>query len=177
MCGIVGYIGNHEAAPFLLDGMSKLEYRGYDSAGIAVYENNSIRVEKCVGRLDALRQKLAGNMPVGNVGIGHTRWATHGRPSDRNAHPHTDSSGKFVVVHNGIIENYLGLKEELIAKGHEFLSETDSEVVAHLMSDQYDGDFEETVKKVLKLIKGSYSLVFMCEYEPDKIICTKRIIR
>ena len=149
MCGIVGYIGNHEAAPFLLDGMSKLEYRGYDSAGIAVYENNSIRVEKCVGRLDALRQKLAGNMPVGNVGIGHTRWATHGRPSDRNAHPHTDSSGKFVVVHNGIIENYLGLKEELIAKGHEFLSETDSEVVAHLMADQYDGDFEETVKKVL----------------------------
>ena len=174
MCGIVGYIGNHEAAPFLLDGMSKLEYRGYDSAGIAVYENNSIRVEKCVGRLDALRQKLAGNMPVGNVGIGHTRWATHGRPSDRNAHPHTDSSGKFVVVHNGIIENYLGLKEELIAKGHEFLSETDSEVVAHLMADQYDGDFEETVKKVLKLIKGSYSLVFMCEYEPDKIICTKK---
>ena len=174
MCGIVGYIGNHEAAPFLLDGMSKLEYRGYDSAGIAVYENNSIRVEKCVGRLDALRQKLAGNMPVGNVGIGHTRWATHGRPSDRNAHPHTDSSGKFVVVHNGIIENYLGLKEELIAKGHEFVSETDSEVVAHLMADQYDGDFEETVKKVLKLIKGSYSLVFMCEYEPDKIICTKK---
>ena len=174
MCGIVGYIGNHEAAPFLLDGMSKLEYRGYDSAGIAVYENNSILVEKCVGRLDALRQKLAGNMPVGNVGIGHTRWATHGRPSDRNAHPHTDSSGKFVVVHNGIIENYLGLKEELIAKGHEFLSETDSEVVAHLMADQYDGDFEETVKKVLKLIKGSYSLVFMCEYEPDKIICTKK---
>ena len=103
MCGIVGYIGNHEAAPFLLDGMSKLEYRGYDSAGIAVYENNKIRVEKCVGRLDALRQKLAGNMPVGNVGIGHTRWATHGRPSDRNAHPHMDSSGKFVVVHNGII--------------------------------------------------------------------------
>ena len=174
MCGIVGYIGNHEAALFLLDGMSKLEYRGYDSAGIAVYENNSIRVEKCVGRLDALRQKLAGNMPVGNVGIGHTRWATHGRPSDRNAHPHMDSSGKFVVVHNGIIENYLGLKEELIAKGHEFLSETDSEVVAHLMADQYDGDFEETVKKVLKLIKGSYSLVFMCEYEPDKIICTKK---
>ncbi len=174
MCGIVGYIGNHEAALFLLDGMSKLEYRGYDSAGIAVYENNSIRVEKCVGRLDALRQKLAGNMLVGNVGIGHTRWATHGRPSDRNAHPHTDSSGKFVVVHNGIIENYLGLKEELIAKGHEFLSETDSEVVAHLMADQYDGDFEETVKKVLKLIKGSYSLVFMCEYEPDKIICTKK---
>ena len=132
MCGIVGYIGSNQAAPFLLDGMSKLEYRGYDSAGIAVMEKGAIRVDKCVGRLDALREKLAGNMPVGTMGIGHTRWATHGRPSDRNAHPHMDGSGKFVVVHNGIIENYLSLKEELITKGHVFLSETDSEVVAHL---------------------------------------------
>ncbi len=174
MCGIVGYIGSKQAAPFLLDGMSKLEYRGYDSAGIAVLENGKIRVEKCVGRLDALRQKLEGNMPEGCMGIGHTRWATHGRPSDRNAHPHTDSSGKFVVVHNGIIENYLKLKEELMAKGHTFVSETDTEVVAHLMADQFDGDFESTVKKVLRLIKGSYSLVFMCEAEQDKIICTKK---
>ncbi len=174
MCGIVGYIGSKQAAPFLLDGMSKLEYRGYDSAGIAVYEKGGIRVEKCVGRLDALRQKLAGNMPQGTVGIGHTRWATHGRPSDRNAHPHTDGSGQFVVVHNGIIENYLKLKEELISKGHTFVSETDTEVVAHLMADQYEGDFEDTVKKVLRLIKGSYSLVFLCGYEPDKIICTKK---
>lgn len=174
MCGIVGYIGTNQAAPFLLDGMSKLEYRGYDSAGIAVYENGKIRVDKCVGRLDALRQKLSGNMPSGTVGIGHTRWATHGRPSDRNAHPHTDNTGRFVVVHNGIIENYLALKEELIAKGHEFLSETDSEVVAHLLADKYDGDFEETVKRVLRLVKGSYSLVMMCEDEPDKIICTKK---
>lgn len=147
MCGIVGYIGSNQAAPFLLDGMSKLEYRGYDSAGIAVLENGKIRVEKCVGRLDALRQKLEGRMPVGNVGIGHTRWATHGRPSDRNSHPHCDASGRFVVVHNGIIENYLKLKEELIAKGHVFLSETDTEVVAHLMADQFDGDFESTVKR------------------------------
>ena len=110
MCGIVGYIGSKQAAPFLLDGMSKLEYRGYDSAGIAVLEKGQVRVEKCVGRLDALRQKLEGNMPESVIGIGHTRWATHGRPSDRNSHPHTDSSGKFVVVHNGIIENYLALK-------------------------------------------------------------------
>lgn len=174
MCGIVGYIGSNQAAPFLLDGMSKLEYRGYDSAGIAVLENGKIRVEKCVGRLDALRQKLEGRMPVGNVGIGHTRWATHGRPSDRNSHPHCDASGRFVVVHNGIIENYLKLKEELIAKGHVFLSETDTEVVAHLMADQFDGDFESTVKKVLHLIRGSYSLVFMYQGEPDKIICTKK---
>ncbi len=174
MCGIVGYVGNAQAAPFLLDGMSKLEYRGYDSAGIAVYEKGKIRVEKCVGRLDALRHKLEGRMPEGSMGIGHTRWATHGRPSDRNSHPHTDESGNFVVVHNGIIENYLMLKEKLIAKGHKFSSDTDTEIVAHLFADFYDGDMEEAVKKVLKTIEGSYSLVFMCAAEPDKLICTKK---
>ncbi|NCD08392.1 MAG: glutamine--fructose-6-phosphate transaminase (isomerizing) [Negativicutes bacterium] len=174
MCGIVGYIGDKQAAPFLLDGMSKLEYRGYDSAGIAVFEKGKIRIEKCVGRLEALRQKLAGQMPEGTMGIGHTRWATHGRPSDRNAHPHANASGEFVVVHNGIIENYLVLKEALLEKGHVFLSETDSEVVAHLMEEYYTGDFEETVKKVLGMIEGSYSLVFLCAKEPDKLICTKK---
>lgn len=174
MCGIVGYVGNAQAAPFLLDGMSKLEYRGYDSAGIAVYEKGKIRVEKCVGRLDALRHKLEGRMPEGNMGIGHTRWATHGRPSDRNSHPHTDESGDFVVVHNGIIENYLMLKEKLIAKGQKFSSDTDTEIVAHLFADFYEGDMEEAVKKVLKTIEGSYSLVFMCAAEPDKLICTKK---
>ena len=172
MCGIVGYVGNAQAAPFLLDGMSKLEYRGYDSAGIAVYEKGKIRVEKCVGRLDALRHKLEGRMPEGSMGIGHTRWATHGRPSDRNSHPHTDESGDFVVVHNGIIENYLMLKEQLIAKGQKFSSDT--EIVAHLFADFYEGDMEEAVKKVLKTIEGSYSLVFMCAAEPDKLICTKK---
>lgn len=174
MCGIVGYVGNAQAAPFLLDGMSKLEYRGYDSAGIAVYEKGKIRVEKCVGRLDALRHKLEGRMPEGSMGIGHTRWATHGRPSDRNSHPHTDESGDFVVVHNGIIENYLMLKEKLIAKGQKFSSDTDTEIVAHLFADFYEGDMEEAVKKVLKTIDGSYSLVFMCAAEPDKLICTKK---
>lgn len=174
MCGIVGYVGNAQAAPFLLDGMSKLEYRGYDSAGIAVYEKGKIRVEKCVGRLDALRHKLEGRMPEGSMGIGHTRWATHGRPSDRNSHPHTDESGDFVVVHNGIIENYLMLKEQLIAKGQKFSSDTDTEIVAHLFADFYEGDMEEAVKKVLKTIEGSYSLVFMCAAEPDKLICTKK---
>ena len=174
MCGIVGYVGNAQAAPFLLHGMSKLEYRGYDSAGIAVYEKDGIRVEKCVGRLDALRQKLEGRMPEGCMGIGHTRWATHGRPSDRNSHPHTDESGDFVVVHNGIIENYLMLKEQLIAKGQKFASDTDTEIVAHLFADFYDGDMEEAVKKVLRVIEGSYSLVFMCKAEPDKLICTKK---
>ena len=174
MCGIVGYVGNAQAAPFLLDGMSKLEYRGYDSAGIAVYEKGKIRIEKCVGRLDALRHKLEGRMPEGSMGIGHTRWATHGRPSDRNSHPHTDESGDFVVVHNGIIENYLMLKEKLIAKGQKFSSDTDTEIVAHLFADFYEGDMEEAVKKVLKTIEGSYSLVFMCAAEPDKLICTKK---
>lgn len=174
MCGIVGYVGNAQAAPFLLEGMSKLEYRGYDSAGIAVYEKGKIRVEKCVGRLDALRHKLEGRMPEGSMGIGHTRWATHGRPSDRNSHPHTDESGDFVVVHNGIIENYLMLKEKLIAKGQKFSSDTDTEIVAHLFADFYEGDMEEAVKKVLKTIEGSYSLVFMCAAEPDKLICTKK---
>lgn len=174
MCGIVGYVGNAQAAPFLLDGMSKLEYRGYDSAGIAVYEKGKIRVEKCVGRLDALRHKLEGRMPEGSMGIGHTRWATHGRPSDRNSHPHTDESGDFVVVHNGIIENYLMLKEKLIVKGQKFSSDTDTEIVAHLFADFYEGDMEEAVKKVLKTIEGSYSLVFMCAAEPDKLICTKK---
>ncbi len=174
MCGIVGYIGFNEATPFLVDGMSKLEYRGYDSAGIAVFDGEKINIEKCVGRLDRLRDKIGAHVPTGIIGIGHTRWATHGRPSDQNSHPHADASGKFAVVHNGIIENYLVIKEDLIAKGHVFLSETDTEVVVHLMAELYNGDFEQTVKKVLKIIEGSYSLVFMCADAPDKLICTKK---
>lgn len=174
MCGIVGYVGDNEATQFLLDGLAKLEYRGYDSAGIAVGENGTIRVEKSVGRLSALRDKIAGNEPHGNIGIGHTRWATHGRPSDLNAHPHTDCSGDFAVVHNGIIENYLSLKEELIEKGHQFRSETDTEVVAHLLEEVYEGDFEAAVREVLRRIEGSYSLVFMSRRDPDTLICTKQ---
>jgi glucosamine--fructose-6-phosphate aminotransferase (isomerizing) len=174
MCGIVGYIGPNEAAPFLIEGLTKLEYRGYDSAGIAVFDGNRINVEKSVGRLGILEKKIESHQPQGHVGIGHTRWATHGRPSDVNSHPHTDCTGKFVVVHNGIIENYLTLKEQLIEKGHVFTSETDTEVVAHLVEEYYDGDLEAAVKKVLSVIEGSYSLVFMTEHEPDKIICTKQ---
>lgn len=174
MCGIVGYIGPNEAAPFLIEGLTKLEYRGYDSAGIAVFDGNRINVEKSVGRLGILEKKIESHQPQGHVGIGHTRWATHGRPSDVNSHPHTDCTGKFVVVHNGIIENYLTLKEQLIEKGHVFTSETDTEVVAHLVEEYYNGDLEAAVKKVLSVIEGSYSLVFMTEHEPDKIICTKQ---
>ncbi|WP_371365928.1 Glutamine--fructose-6-phosphate aminotransferase [isomerizing] [Sporomusa rhizae] len=174
MCGIVGYIGPDQAAPFLLDGMSKLEYRGYDSAGIAVFDGNGINVDKSVGRLNVLAKKVELHPLNGHVGIGHTRWATHGRPSDANSHPHTDCTGRFVVVHNGIIENYLHLKEQLSAKGHKFTSETDTEVVAHLVEEFYQGDFEAAVKKVLEKIEGSYALVFMCQDEPDKLICTKQ---
>ncbi|TWH47093.1 glutamine--fructose-6-phosphate transaminase (isomerizing) [Sporomusa sp. KB1] len=174
MCGIVGYIGPDQAAPFLLEGMSKLEYRGYDSAGIAVFDGSKINVDKSVGRLNILAKKVEMKPLTGNLGIGHTRWATHGRPSDANSHPHTDCTGKFVVVHNGIIENYMHIKEKLIAKGHKFTSETDTEVVAHLLEEYYEGDFEATVKKVLATIEGSYALVFMCQDEPDKLICTKQ---
>ena len=174
MCGIVGYVGKGQAEPFLIEGLSKLEYRGYDSAGIAVYDGNEIRVEKSVGRLASLKEKIEGNVPQGCIGIGHTRWATHGRPSDRNSHPHTDCSGEFVVVHNGIIENYLALKEDLIEKGHEFKSERDTEVVAHLLEEVYNGDFEASVREVLRRIEGSYSLVFMSKKDPDRLICTKQ---
>ncbi|WP_302815261.1 glutamine--fructose-6-phosphate transaminase (isomerizing) [Selenomonas flueggei] len=174
MCGIVGYVGDRQAAEFLLDGLSKLEYRGYDSAGIAVYDNGSVRVEKSVGRLSALRDKIKGNVPVGNIGIGHTRWATHGRPSDVNAHPHVDCHNDFAIVHNGIIENYLSLKEELIEKGHVFKSETDTEVVVHLLEEVYNGDFVVAVREVLRRIEGSYALVFMSRKHPDMLVCTKQ---
>jgi glucosamine--fructose-6-phosphate aminotransferase (isomerizing) len=174
MCGIVGYIGPKQAMPFLIEGLKKLEYRGYDSAGIAVFDGGQVNVEKSVGRLSVLEKKVEQHPLEGHIGIGHTRWATHGRPSDANSHPHTDCTGKFVVVHNGIIENYLHIKEKLIAKGHKFTSETDTEVVAHLVEEYYEGDFEAAVKKVLAEIEGSYALVFLSQYDPNKIICSKQ---
>ena len=174
MCGIVGYIGGKRAIDFLLDGLTKLEYRGYDSAGVAVNCGDNIFVEKAVGRLDSLKQKLKNNLPEGNIGIGHTRWATHGRPSDTNAHPHSDCNGNFFVVHNGIIENFLPLKQELIKRGHKFISETDTEVVAHLLEENYHGDFVLAVRNVLSKIEGSYSLLFMSKFEPDVLICAKQ---
>lgn len=175
MCGIVGYIGFNEASDFLLDGMEKLEYRGYDSAGIAVIgADNVIKIQKKVGRLSNLAAIVKADPNPGTVGIGHTRWATHGRPSDMNAHPHASEDHKFAVVHNGIIENYMPLKEELIAKGYEFKSETDTEVVAHLLADMYDGDFVGTVRRMLDRVDGAYALGIICSDEPDKIICTKK---
>lgn len=175
MCGIVGYIGHRQATDFLLEGMSKLEYRGYDSAGIAVLgPNHIIKIQKKVGRLANLEAMVEREPNEGTLGIGHTRWATHGRPSDMNSHPHASADGKFAVVHNGIIENYMPIKEKLIAKGYKFTSETDTEVVAHLLSDLYDGNFESTVRRMLQQVEGAYALAIICADYPDTIIATKK---
>ena len=175
MCGIVGYIGKHNAAPILLEGLSKLEYRGYDSAGIAVYNGSEIQVEKAKGRLQVLSDKTNGGKDVkGTVGIGHTRWATHGEPSDVNAHPHLSQSGRFAVVHNGIIENYIPLKKRLESKGFKFVSETDTEVIAHLFEYYYKGDIMETMVKVIERVEGSYALGVLCVDYPDQFIAVRK---
>lgn len=159
MCGIVGYIGNQQAAPILLDGLAKLEYRGYDSAGIAVYNGEKIGVVKSKGRLKALNEITHDGATLpGTVGIGHTRWATHGSPSDKNAHPHFNKEESIVVVHNGIIENYLKLKKKLQGKGYEFISDTDTEVLAHLLDYYYDGNPLRAITKVMHRVEGSYAL-------------------
>lgn len=173
MCGIVGYIGKQNAVDILIDGLRKLEYRGYDSSGIAIVEHNEIHVQKAEGKLANLQEKLKGYHLNSNIGIGHTRWATHGRPSDYNAHPHTSQNGRFAVVHNGIVENYLTLKETYLA-GEHFTSETDTEVVAHLLEKFYNGSFEETAVKVLDVLEGAYALVMVCADEPDKIIACRK---
>ncbi|MCO1603844.1 glutamine--fructose-6-phosphate transaminase (isomerizing) [Desulfosporosinus nitroreducens] len=174
MCGIVGYIGNQVAIPILVDGLKKLEYRGYDSAGVAVLDCDKIVVSKSVGKLVALEEELGQVYSQSCIGIGHTRWATHGRPSQVNAHPHCDCNKDFVVVHNGIIENYLELKDMLIEKGHIFASETDTEVLAHLLEDYYEGDFEGAVRKVLKTIRGSYAMVVLRRQDPDKLVAARK---
>ena len=173
MCGIMGYVGPREAAPLLLDGLRRLEYRGYDSAGIAT-ANEVINVRKAEGKIEHLSQLLAAEPLFGTVGIGHTRWATHGEPSDLNAHPHTDPSGEFVVVHNGIIENFHQLKEELVARGHDFTSETDSEVLAHLVAIHYDGDLVSAVREAIARADGAYALVVMSSREVGRIVAVRR---
>lgn len=173
MCGIVGYLGNKEAADILVDGLKKLEYRGYDSAGIAVYNGKGIQVLRSVGKLGELAELTDVVDPWGVVGIGHTRWATHGKPSTQNAHPHCDCTGKFVVVHNGIIENYLPLREELIAEGHVFSSETDTEVLAHLLEKFYAGDLVKAVQKTVAVIRGAFAFVAFTEHEPDRLVAVR----
>ena len=175
MCGIVGYIGSDQAAPILLEGLEKLEYRGYDSAGIAVIDNGVINVQKAKGRLKVLKEKTNNGKDVkGVTGIGHTRWATHGEPSDVNSHPHLSQSGRFAVVHNGIIENYMALKQRLISKGFEFISETDTEVIAHLFEYYYNGDIMDTMIKVIDRVEGSYALGILCSDYPDSFIAVRK---
>ena len=176
MCGIVGYVGNKQVVPLIIDGLRKLEYRGYDSAGIAVVDDdNHLELRRAEGKLRNLEECIRLNPLDGNYGIGHTRWATHGRPTEENAHPHRDCTGKIVVVHNGIIENYLTLKAMLIEKGHEFKTETDTEIVAHLIEEhQKEGlNFEEAVRKSVQQLKGIFALSIISSDEPDKIIAVR----
>jgi glucosamine--fructose-6-phosphate aminotransferase (isomerizing) len=176
MCGIIGYVGPREATPILMESLKRLEYRGYDSAGVAVLElpkpgqANHTSVTKSEAKVDTLISKLQANMPTGKLGIGHTRWATHGKPTYINAHPHTDCKGKIFVVHNGIIENFAELKAELEAEGHEFPSETDTEVVPHLIEKYYQGDFLAAVRKALKRIHGAYALAMFSSDDPELLI-------
>ena len=171
MCGIVGYVGPRDAAPILLDGLRRLEYRGYDSAGIAVRTHDgAVFVEKKAGKLSNLTDHLNGDAPPGNPGIGHTRWATHGPPNDTNAHPHTDCSGKLALIHNGIIENYAEIKARLVADGHRFTSETDTEVLAHLIETHYRGDLVEAVRAALNVVRGAYAIGVMHTDHPDRIV-------
>ncbi|MDK2991271.1 MAG: hypothetical protein PWP48_504 [Clostridiales bacterium] len=174
MCGIVGYIGHQQAVPILLNGLKRLEYRGYDSAGVAVYQGDSIEVIKAKGRLNVLESALAGRELRGTLGIGHTRWATHGEPSDVNSHPHTDASGEIAVVHNGIIENYMRIKQWLQEQGTAFVSDTDTEVIAHLIHHFCEDDLLSAVQRAVSYLEGSYALAVMCRREPDKLIAVRK---
>ena len=175
MCGIVGYIGDENASDIVIDGLKRLEYRGYDSAGIALCTKNGMMVRKKKGRIKNLEDMIAGENLYGHLAIGHTRWATHGAPSDANAHPHCDRSGKIAVVHNGIVENFMQLKEWLISEhGVEFHSETDTEVIAQLIGIFYHGDFEDAVFQAVEKMQGAYGLGVICADEPGKLIAVRK---
>jgi glucosamine--fructose-6-phosphate aminotransferase (isomerizing) len=174
MCGIVGYTGPRQAASLLIEGLRRLEYRGYDSAGIAVVNGRGLEIMKAAGKLSALEQQLAGKLPQGTVGIGHTRWATHGAPTTPNAHPHTDQSGDIAVIHNGIIENAGAIRKMLEGRGHTFTSETDTEVLAHLVGELYNGSLEEAVAAALRDVDGAYGLAFISEREPGVVVAARK---
>ena len=175
MCGIVGFTGSQQAAPILLDGLKKLEYRGYDSAGIAVLNDGGIRMEKASGKIRNLDEKIDGGKALAGLsGIGHTRWATHGSPTDVNAHPHMSMDGQFAIVHNGIIENYAALREELVARGIEFKSETDTEVIVHLLETYYAGDLKAAVLKTVARLEGAYALGILCAHDPGRVIAARQ---
>ncbi|MES2306836.1 MAG: glutamine--fructose-6-phosphate transaminase (isomerizing) [Gemmatimonadota bacterium] len=173
MCGIVGYVGPRQAAPILMEGLRRMEYRGYDSAGIAVLNGDLLDVRKAAGKLGVLAQELVGKMPVGTTGIGHTRWATHGGPTTPNAHPHLDQTGRIALIHNGIIENAPAIKKALLARGHTFTSETDTEVLAHLVGEFYDGNIEEAVAAALRDVDGAYGIAVICTEEPNTLIAAR----
>ena len=178
MCGVVGYTGRNQAAPWLLDGLQTLEYRGYDSAGIQVVSpSGNLHGVKCAGRVAELRERASVAKPDGTCGIGHTRWATHGAPTDRNAHPHLDGSGRIAIVHNGIIENYQALKRELMEAGHVFVSDTDSEVIAHLVQEAWEGpakgDLASAVRNACDRLEGSWGLAVICADVPGTIVVTR----
>ncbi|HVY60412.1 MAG TPA: glutamine--fructose-6-phosphate transaminase (isomerizing), partial [Planctomycetota bacterium] len=173
MCGIVAYVGRQPCAPILLDGLRRLEYRGYDSSGIAVLDGE-IRIVKSAGKIAALEAKLGGDSLPGRTGIGHTRWATHGKPTDANAHPHADCKGDVAVIHNGIVENYAELREELRAAGHVFASETDTEVLAHLVEGLYEGDLLAAVKAALARVRGTFGLAVIHRAHPDLVVAARR---
>src|SRR5579884_2139218 len=174
MCGIVGYIGNRKAVPIILDGLRRLEYRGYDSAGIAVLNgDNHLAIRRASGKLRNLEDTIRINPVDGPYGIGHTRWATHGRPTEENAHPHRDCTGDIVVVHNGIVENYLSLKQQLQMEGHKFITETDTEVIAHLIEKFYEGNLEEAVRKAVKQLSGVFALGVIASSDSNKIVAAR----
>src|SRR5881392_923617 len=174
MCGIIGYIGPKEVVPVLIDGLRRLEYRGYDSAGVAVVRDGAIDLRRSAGKLSNLEQVIRLDPIVGDYGVGHTRWATHGRPTEENAHPHRDCTGKIVVVHNGIIENYLDLKHELQRQGHIFKTETDTEIVAHLVErETKDDGLENAVRRALLLMRGHFALVLISSDDPGKIVAVR----
>jgi len=175
MCGIVGYVGPRDAQDVLMSSLRRLEYRGYDSAEIAIMDDGRIEFRKSSGKLSRLDHLLETQPIKGKVGIGHTRWATHGVPNDVNAHPHVDGSGDFVLVHNGIIENFLTLKEELLEDGHQFLSDTDTEVLVHLVADEYDDDLVEAIRRAIGRAKGAYALVVMSSRDPGRIVAARMI--
>ena len=174
MCGIVGYVGPREAAGILVEGLRRLEYRGYDSAGIAVVNGNGLEIRKAAGKLSSLEQQLANAMPHGTIGIGHTRWATHGAPTTPNAHPHTDQNERIAVIHNGIIENAGSIRKMLEQRGHSFHSDTDTEVLVHLVGEFYQGSLEEAVATALREVDGAYGLAFISEDEPDVIVAARK---
>ncbi|HDP16350.1 MAG TPA: glutamine--fructose-6-phosphate transaminase (isomerizing), partial [Candidatus Omnitrophica bacterium] len=176
MCGIVGYIGKKDALSVLLEGLKQLEYRGYDSAGVCVVKDDKALIAKCSGKINDLVRlvKSRNDLKGAGIGIGHSRWATHGAPTNINAHPHTDCSNGIAVVHNGIIENFTEIKERLIRKGHRFRSETDSEVIAHLIEEYYKGDLEKTVLKAIKYLKGSFAIGIVSSNEPDRLVAARK---